>query len=73
MVEQRVCGVEFSDLPRLDSRQKLNLTSDDMDDLQRQGIDVDDENGPSPENIPYEVPQPEGGYIWRSEGIICPR
>ena len=73
MVEQRVCGVEFSDLPRLDSRQKLNLTSDDMDDLQRQGIDVDDKNGPSPENIPYEVTQPEGGYIWRPEGIICPK
>ena len=73
MVEQRVCGVEFSDLTRLDSRQKLNHTSNDMDDLQQQGIDVDDDNGPSPENIPYEVPQSEGGYIWRAEGIICPR
>ena len=49
----------------------MNLTSDDMDDLQRQVIAVDDDNYPSPENIP--LPQLEESYSWISEGIICLR
>ena len=53
MVEQRVDGVEFLGLPCLASGQKSNLTSDDMADLQRQVISVDDNNDPTPENIPY--------------------
>ena len=62
MVEQRVCGVEFSDLPRLDSRQKLNLTSDDMDDLQSQFIAVDEYNDLYHDNIIDYMPHPEEGY-----------
>ena len=48
MVKQRVGGVEFSYLPCLASGQNSNLTSDDMADLRRQGIAVDDENDPAP-------------------------
>ena len=52
LVEQRVCDVEISDLPCLASGHNSNLTSEDMDDIQRQGIAVDDDNDPVRENIP---------------------
>ena len=72
-----MCGVEILDLPCLASGNNLNLTSDDMDDLRRQGIDVDDYNYPAPENIPVPkinpLPQLEEDKNWSSEGIICPR
>ena len=57
MVEKRVSGFEFSDLPCLDLGKKSNLTSDDMADIRNQGIAVDDENYPYPEKITYDVPQ----------------
>ena len=44
-----------------------------MTDLQHQGIAVDNGNDPVPKNIPDEVPNPEDGYSWISEGIIFPR
>ena len=47
VVEQTVGGVEFLDLTCLASGQSLNLTFDDMDDMQSQGIDVYDENDPN--------------------------
>ena len=68
-----MCGGEILYLPCLDSGQNLNLTSDDMADLRFQGIDVDNNYYHVPKNIPYEVPQPEDGYSWISEGIIFPR
>ena len=46
------CGVEILDLLCLASFHNLNLTSEDMADLRRQIIYVDDKNDPSPENIP---------------------
>ena len=52
LVEQRVCGVEILDLPCLASGHNLNLTSEDMADLRRQGISVNNENDPFPKNIP---------------------
>ena len=52
LVEQRVGGAEILDLPCLASGRNLKLTSDDMADLQRQGIAIDDNNDPAPENIP---------------------
>ena len=73
VVEKRVGGVEFSDLACLDLGRKLNFTSTDMADLQRQGIYFDDYNNPVPNNIPYAVPQKEDGYSWILEGIICLR
>ena len=51
-VEQRVYDVEIWDLPCLASGHNLNLTSEEMADLWRQGIAVDDNNDPAPENIP---------------------
>ena len=44
VVEQRVGDVELSDLSCLSFGRNLSLTSDDMSDLQRQGIAVDDDN-----------------------------
>ena len=58
MVEQKVSGGEFSDLPCLNLGENPNLTSYDMDDIRKQEVSVDDENDPSPDNIPDEVPQP---------------
>ena len=52
LVEQRVCGVEILDLPCLASGKNPNLTSDDMADLRRQGIAVNDNNNPDPKTIP---------------------
>ena len=72
-----VCGVETSDLPCLASGRNSNFTSDDMADLRRQGVAVDDENKPAHQNIPspqnIPLPQLEEGYSQRSEVIICPR
>ena len=77
LVEQRVCGVEISDLPCLASGHNPNLTSEYMDDLSRQGIAVYDDNSPSPENIPVtgNIPltQLEEDTSWRYRGIIFPR
>jgi hypothetical protein len=55
-----------------------NLGTDDMAALRRQGIDVDDDNDPAPENVPTPgvaavVAAAEEEGIWKSEGIICPR
>ena len=58
MVEYRVGGADFSNLPYLALGEILSLTPDSMADLRRQGIDVDDDNDPAPDNIPYEVSQP---------------
>ena len=71
-VEHGVGGVEFSDFPCLSSGQNSNLTSDDIADLRHQGIAVDDEKGPSAENITYEVPRKVNDFNWNPEGIIFP-
>ena len=55
------------------SGQNLNLISNDMADLHLQGIVVDDDIDPAPENIPYEETQSVNDYNCKSEGIICPR
>ena len=73
VVEQRVGGAEFLDLPCLDSGINLNLTSDDMACLRRQGIAVDYDSDPYPENIPDEFPHPKDGYSCKSKVIICLR
>ena len=70
-------GVEISYLPCLASGHNSNLTSEDMADLQRQGISVNNENDPSPQNIPVteDIPltQPEEENSLISEGNIFPR
>ena len=57
VVEQRVGDVELSDLSCLSFGRNLSLTSDDMSDLQRQGIAVDDDNEPDTNKIPDELSQ----------------
>ena len=73
VVEHRVGGVEFSNLLCLALGRNLNLTSNDMADLRRQCIAVDDDNEPYPEKISYEVPQTVNDFNWKPEGIILPR
>ena len=53
--------------------EKSNLNSDDMDDLRRQGINVDGNNDPAPNNILDEVSHTGDGHSWISEEIICLR
>ena len=62
------------DLPCLASGNNLNLTSEDMADLRRQGIYVDNNNNPDPKTIlvPVNITSTQLGYenSWGSEGII---
>ena len=51
LVGKRVRFVEFSDLQCLDSRHNSNLTSEDTADLWRQGIAVNKNNVPDPEQF----------------------
>ena len=51
-IEERVCGVEISDLLCLASGNNSNLTSEDMGNLLRNGIAADGDNDPAPQNIP---------------------
>ena len=51
LVGKRVRFVEFSDLPCLDSRYNLNLTSEDTADLWRQVIAVNKNKVPDPEQF----------------------
>ena len=64
MLDQRVGGVKFSDFPCLALGRNLNLTSDNMADIWRQVIAVDDEKDPDTKSITDEVPHPEYGQIW---------
>ena len=77
LLEQKVCGVEISGLPCLASGHNSNLASEDMADIRRQGIAVDDDNEPDTKNISVLVKTPstqlEEGKSLRSEGIIFPR
>ena len=53
LLEQRVCGVEISDLPCLASGHNSKLTSEDMAYLRRQIIAVENDNNPAPEKIMF--------------------
>ena len=52
LVKQRVCCVEILSLPFLASGRNENIISDDMADLQLQGIVYDGNNDPAPKKIP---------------------
>ena len=54
-------GVAFLDLPCLASGRNLDLTFNHMADLWRQCISFNDNNYPTHQKTPYEVPQPEVG------------
>ena len=59
-VGQMVRGVEISDLRCSASGNNSNLASEDIADIRRQGISVDNDNGPFPKNIPVPkiIPSP---------------
>ena len=44
-----------------------------MVEIRRQGIAIDDDNNPAPENVPRQVENTTGAVNWMREGIICPR
>ena len=73
----RLDGAEANDMPSLLSGRTTNLLSEDMAELRRQGIAIDDDNDPAPENIPDRGAEPEqvvDNLNWKGEeGIICPR
>ena len=53
----RVSGIDALDLSSLDLVRNSNLISNNMAYLRHQGITVDDDNNPEPENIPDKFPQ----------------
>ena len=72
LVEQRVCGVEISDLPCLSSGHNSNLTSEDMNVIRHQGIDANGNPYPQKKHIPGNTPltQLVEDNSWISEGNI---
>ena len=66
-------GAESNDSPILLSGRTSNLRSEDMVELRRQGIAIDDDNDPAPENVPRQGKNTTCTGNWRREGIICPR
>ena len=44
-----------------------------MVELRRQGISIDDDNDPAPENVPQKGENTTRTGNWTREGIICPR
>ena len=50
----------------------LNPNLEDMVELCRQGITIDDDNNPSPDNVPRQGETTTGTGNWRIEGIVCP-
>ena len=66
LVEHRVVGVDFLGLSCLASGLNLNLILDNVEDLRCQVVSVDDDNGPYPDNIPYQVPQAVNAFYCKS-------
>ena len=69
----RADGAEANDAPTLLSGRTSNLRSEDMVELCRQGISIDDGRDPAPENVPRQSDNTTCTGNWRREGIICPR
>ena len=69
----RADDAESNDAPILLSDRTSNLRSEDMVELRRQGIAIDDDNDSAPDNVPRNGDTTTGTGNWRREGIICPR
>ena len=69
----RADGVEANDASILLSVRTSNLRLEDMVELRSQGISIDDDNNPAPENVPRQGDNTTRTCNWRREGIICPR
>ena len=74
-VDQTNCadGAEANDAPILLSGRTLNLRSEDMVELYCQGIAIDDDKDPAPDNVPLQGETTTGTSNWSIEGIIFPR
>ena len=66
-------GAEANNAPILLSGRTSNISSEDMVELFRQGIDINDDNDPAPDNVPRQGETTTGTGNWRREGIIFPR
>ena len=62
----RADGSEANDAPILLSGRTSNLRSEDMVELRRQGISIDDDNDPAPENVPRQGENTTRTGNWRS-------
>ena len=69
----RVDGAESNNTPILLSSSMSNIRLEDMVELRRQGIAIDDDNDPAPEDVPRQGETNTGTGNWRRVGIICPR
>ena len=70
-VNNCVDGAEANDAPILLSDRTSNLRSEDMVELRRQGIAINDDNNTAPENVPRQGETTTDTGNWRREGIIC--
>ena len=53
-INDRTNSAEANDAPNLLSGHTSNLSSEYMTELRRQGIAIDDDNYPSPDNVPRQ-------------------
>ena len=67
----RAEGAEANDAPILLSGCTSNLRSEDMVELCRQGIAINDDNNPAPENVPQHGETTTGTGNWRREHGFC--
>ena len=66
-------GAEANDAPNLLSGRTSKIRSEDMAELHRQYISIDDDNNPALDIAPIQGETTTGTGKWRREGIICPR
>ena len=66
-------GAEAKDASILISVRTSDLCSEDMVELRRQVISIDDDNNPAPENVPRQGENTTRTGNWKREGVICPR
>ena len=67
----RADGAEANDAPNLLSGRTLNLRLEDMAELRRQGIAIDDNKDPAAENVPRQGDTTDVTGNCIREGIIC--
>ena len=72
-VKNRADGAEAKDAPILLSSRTSNICLKDMVELRHQGISIDGDNNPAPENVPRQGETTTGTGNWRRDGIIFPR
>ena len=63
---------EANDAPILLSCRTSNPRLEDMVELRREGIAINDDNDPAPENVPRQGETTTGTGNWMREGIISP-